>query len=85
MGKGMTSTFPYLFYFSFLCSNILSAPANSVFVSQLIRYARACSELCAVQKLLTFFSAKNIRMLCIESAKTVNEMILNELIKLTTL
>ena len=31
------------------------------------------------------FSAKNIRMLCIESAKTVNEMTLNELVKLTTL
>ena len=39
----------------------------------------------AVQKLLTFFSAKNIRILYIESAKTVNEMTLNELIKLTTL
>ena len=38
-----------------------------------------------VQKLLTFFSAKNIRILCIESAKTVNEMTLNELVKLTTL
>ena len=31
------------------------------------------------------FSAKNIRILFIESAKTVNEMTLNELIKLTTL
>ena len=31
------------------------------------------------------FSAKNIRILYIESAKTVNEMTLNELIKLTTL
>ena len=31
------------------------------------------------------FSAKNIRILCIESAKTVNEMTLNELVKLTTL
>ena len=31
------------------------------------------------------FSAKNIRNLCIESAKTVNEMTLNELVKLTTL
>ena len=31
------------------------------------------------------FSAKNIRMLCVESAKTVNEMTLNELVKLTTL
>ena len=39
----------------------------------------------AVQKLLTFFSAKHIRILCIETAKTVNEMTLNELVKLTTL
>ena len=31
------------------------------------------------------FSAKNIRILCIESAKTVKEMTLNELVKLTTL
>ena len=30
-------------------------------------------------KLLTFFSAKNIRILYIESAKTVNEMTLNQL------
>ena len=39
----------------------------------------------AVQKLLTFFSAKNIRILYIESAKTVNGMTLNALVKLTTL
>ena len=39
----------------------------------------------AVQKLLTFFSAKNIRILYIESTKIVNEMTLNELVKLTTL
>ena len=32
-----------------------------------------------------FFSAKNIRILYIESAKTVNEMTLNELVKLMTL
>ena len=31
------------------------------------------------------FSAKNIRILYIESVKTVNEMTLNELVKLTTL
>ena len=31
------------------------------------------------------FSAKNIRILYDESAKTVNEMTLNELVKLTTL
>ena len=39
----------------------------------------------AVQKLLTFFQQKNIRILYIESAKTVNEMTLNKLLKLTTL
>ena len=39
----------------------------------------------AVQKLLTFFQQKNIRILYIESAKTVNEMTLNELVKLTKL
>ena len=31
------------------------------------------------------FSAKNIKILGIESAKTVKEMTLNELVKLTTL
>ena len=31
------------------------------------------------------FSAKNIRILCIESAKTINEMTLNNLVKLTML
>ena len=31
------------------------------------------------------FSAKNIRILYIESTKTVNEMTLNELVPLTTL
>ena len=35
--------------------------------------------------LLTFFQQKNIRILYTESAKTVNEMTLNELVKLTTL
>ena len=39
----------------------------------------------AVHKLLTFFQQKNIRILSIESAKTINEMTLNELVKLTTL
>ena len=39
----------------------------------------------AMQKLLTFFQQKNIRILYIESAKTVNEMTLNKLVKLTTL
>ena len=36
-------------------------------------------------KATQIFSAKNIRLLFIKSAKTVNEMTLNELVKLTTL
>ena len=36
-------------------------------------------------KATPIFSAKNIRILYIESAKTVNEMILNKLVKLMTL
>ena len=39
----------------------------------------------AFAKATHIFTAKNIRILYIESAKTVNEMTLNELIKLTTL
>ena len=42
------------------------------------------SSFCSA-KATHIFSAKNIRILCIEFAKTVNEMILNELVKLTTL
>ena len=38
----------------------------------------------AVQKLLTFFQQKILEY-CMESAKTVNEMTLNELVKLMTL
>ena len=42
------------------------------------------SSFCSA-KATRIFSAKNIRTLCIESTKTVNEMTLNELVKLTTL
>ena len=42
------------------------------------------SSFCSA-KAIHIFSAKNIRILYIKSAKTVNEMTLNELIKLTTL
>ena len=42
------------------------------------------SSFCSA-KATHIFSAKNIRILCIESARTVNEMTLNELVKLTTL
>ena len=38
-----------------------------------------------IAKAIHIFPAKNIRKLYIESAKTVNEMTLNELVKLTTL
>ena len=42
------------------------------------------SSFCSA-KATHIFSAKNIRILYIESAKTVNEMTLDELVKLTTL
>ena len=42
------------------------------------------SSFCSA-KATHFFSAKNIRILFIESGKTVNEMTLNELVKLTML
>ena len=42
------------------------------------------SSFCSA-KATHIFSAKNIKILCIESAKTVNEMTLNEHIKLMTL
>ena len=40
---------------------------------------------CCSAKATHIFSAKNIRIFCIESAKTVNEMTLNDLVKLTML
>ena len=42
------------------------------------------SSFCSA-KATHIFPAKNIIILCIESAETVNEMTLNELVKLTTL
>ena len=42
------------------------------------------SSFCSAKATHIFFG-KNIRILYIESAKTVNEMTLNELVKLTTL
>ena len=42
------------------------------------------SSFCSA-KATHIFSAKNIRILYIESAKTVNEMKVNELVKLTKL
>ena len=42
------------------------------------------SSFCSA-KATHIFSAKNFRILCIESAKTVNEMTLNDIVKLTKL
>ena len=49
-----------------------------------IFYWKNVSSFCSA-KATHIFSAKNIRILYIESAKTGNEMTLNELVKLTTL
>ena len=46
---------------------------------------KMCKKNFAVQKLLTFFQQKNIRILYIESAKTVNEMTLIKLMTLWTI
>ena len=43
------------------------------------------AEKCESAKATHIFSAKNIRILYIESAKTVNERTLNKLVKLTML
>ena len=48
-----------------------------------IFYWKNVSSFCST-KATHIFSAKNIRIFYIESAKTVNEMTLNKLIKLTT-
>ena len=37
-----------ILHFLFLSSNISSSPAYGVFISQLIRYAKACSSLCFI-------------------------------------
>ena len=42
-------------------------------------------KLFAEKNVSSFYSAENIRILYIKSAKTVNEITLNELVKLTTL
>ena len=49
-----------------------------------IFFCKNVNSFCSA-KAAHIFSAKNIRILCIESAITVNEMTLNELVKLTML
>ena len=51
-------------------------------VNDSLKFTSSDMQICC--KSYHIFSAKNIRILYIESAKTVNEMTLNELVKLTT-
>ena len=52
--------------------------------AEIFCWKKNVSSFCSA-KATHIFSAKNIRILYIESAKTVNEMTLNELVKLTML
>ena len=81
-------------YLSFLHSS-KSGPSCSKLTTSLVndslKFTSSDTQICwnfvafALQKLLTFFQQKNIRILCIEFAKTDNEMTLNKLVKLTKL
>ena len=72
-----------------------SGPSCSKLTTSLVNYSLKFSssdmQICwnfllkKCAKATHIFSAKNIRILYIESAKTVDEMTLNELVKLTTL
>ena len=73
------------------CSKLTTSLVNNSlkFTWVIRKYAKIfcwknVSSFCSA-KATHIFSAKNIRILYIESAKTVNEMTLNELVKLTTL
>ena len=60
-----------------------------ILVNDLLKFASSDTQICwnfcwknvSSAKATHIFSAKNIRILYIESAKTVNEMTLNELVK----
>ena len=58
---------------------------TQICLSFLLKNVSSFCKKCESAKATHIFSAKNIRTLCIESAKTVNEMTLNEFVKLTTL
>ena len=73
------------------CSKLTTSLVNDSlkFISRDTKYAeifcwKNVSSICNA-KATHIFSTKNIRILYIESAKTVNEMTPNELVKLTTL
>ena len=58
-------------------------------VNDLLKFTSSFTQICSnvlLKKCAThIFSAKNIKILCIESAEIVNEMTLNEFVKLMTL
>ena len=68
------------------CSKLTTSLVNDSF-----KFTSSDTQICwnyllkKMWKATYFFSAKHFRILYIESAKTVNEMTLNELVKLTTL
>ena len=84
--------YEYPSYPGFSCSKLTMSLVNDS-----LKFTSSNTQICwnvllkkmwvafAVQKLLTFFQQKNFRILYIESAKTVNEITLNEFVKLTTL
>ena len=73
-------------------SSTSSGPSCSKLTTSLVndslKFTSSDMQICwnfLLKNVSSFCSAKNIRILYIESAKTVNEMTLNELVKLTTL
>ena len=65
----------------------ISGPSSKLttsLVNDPLKFTLSDMQICSA-KSTHIFSAKNIRILCIEFAKTVNEMTLNELVKLMRL
>ena len=93
---GNVILFYFIFFFSYnisgpSCSKLTTSLVNDLlkFTSMIQKYAeifcwKNVSSFCSA-KATHIFSAKNIRIMYIESAKTVNEMTLNDVVKLTTL
>ena len=69
----------------FKANDIVSYRFVKIYIQSYANMLNFFAEKMCSAKATHIFSAKNIRILYIESAKTVNEMTLNELVKLTTL
>ena len=68
-----------------LVNDLLKFTSSDTQICWIFFAEKNVSSFCSVQKLLTFFQQNNVRILYIKSAITVNEMIFNEPVKLTTL